>query len=200
FITVNGVAMSPKDIRTNIVYRHWKNPVVMYGFWRGDIGSPSIQREAFNADNLTRLLSRSAREFVNSLRGTQKNGKKLQVSKIYEEAAPYYFQNFNSDIRAHLAQFADEEVTEILGKTTTTEAKIYEADIADLAGGMREPSYSNITSDGQSISFRIPQSMTNLLRERQTKYERLIKEGRRGTVTFSNITLPGEDPKDNEIE
>ncbi|MEL6530252.1 MAG: DUF547 domain-containing protein [Pseudomonadota bacterium] len=200
FITVEGIAMSPRDIREKIVYKHWQNPKVIYGFWRGDIGGPSIQREAFNADNVSRLLDRGARDFVNSLRGTEKAGSKLQVSKIYEEAAPYFFPNFDSDLRAHLGQFANEDVQAILSQTTRTEASITEYDIADLAGGVREPTFQNITSDGVATRFRIPQSMARLLAQREQKFQKIIREGRTGTVTFSNISLPGQDDENGEVE
>ncbi len=200
FITVEGIAMSPKDIRTRIVYRNWKDPRVIYGFWRGDIGGPSIQREAFNADNVSRLLERGAQDFVNSLRGTQKAGNKLQVSTIYEEAAPFYFPEYEPDLRAHLARFAEEEVAEILKETNTLETSISEYDIADLAGGVREPSYSYIeTADGNAQSFRIPQSMQRLLAAREEKFRRILKEGRTGSVTFSTIDLPS-DPKNKEVQ
>jgi len=193
FITVEGIAMSLKDIRTRIVYRNWKDPRVIYGFWRGDIGGPSIQREAFNADNVNRLLERGAQEFVNSLRGTQKSGNTLQVSSIYKEAAPFYFGDFNADLRAHLARFANEEVGEILRETSRIEPSISEYDIADLAGGVREPTYTYIENadTGTVQSFRIPQSMQRLLAAREEKFRRILKEGRTGTVTFSNINLPG---------
>jgi hypothetical protein len=84
--------------------------------------------------------------------------------------------------------------------TTGVDPVISEHDIADLEGGVREPSYQNITSNGQSISFRIPQSMARLLRERETKFQEIIRQGRTGTVTFSNITLPGEAGKPAEVE
>ena len=198
FITVEGIAMSPRDIREKIVYQNWKNPKVIYGFWRGEIGGPSIQREAFNADNVARLLDRGARDFVNSLRGTQKSGDTLQVSKFFEEAAPFYFPNFEADLRQHLAQFADTDTSEILAATSDVEAVITEHDIADLAGGVREPSYQNIQSpDGFAQSFRIPQSMGRLLAQREQKFQKIIREGRTGTVTFSNIRLPG-DPEDKD--
>ncbi len=200
FITVEGIALSPRDIREKIVYKHWKDPKVIYGFWRGDIGGPSIQREAFNADNVSRLLDRGARDFVNSLRGTEKSGSKLQVSKVYEEAAPFFFPNFEADLRAHLAEFADEDVRGILSETNRIEASITEYDIADLAGGVREPTYQNITSDGVSTRFRIPQSMARLLAAREQKFQKIIREGRTGTVTFSNIKLPGEGEDDGEVE
>ena len=197
FITVEGIGMSPRDIREKIVYKNWKNPMVIYGFWRGEIGGPSIQREAYNADNVSRLLDRTARDFVNSLRGTQKLGDTLQVSTFYQEAGPYYFPNFAADLREHLARFADTETSEILAATSKTEAVVSEPDIADLAGGVREPTYQNVESNGVSTSFRIPQSMGALLAQREQKFQKIIREGRTGTVTFSNITLPG-DPEDKD--
>ncbi|MEO9461225.1 MAG: DUF547 domain-containing protein [Marinomonas sp.] len=201
FITINGVAMSPKDIRTQIVYPNWSDPRVIYGFWRGDIGGPALQRRAFNGENLKDTLERSAREFVNSLRGTQKNGSTLAVSDIYNEAAPYYFADFDRDLRTHLAGYANVEVQQILAKTSKVDASISEPDIADLAGGVREPSYSNITSDGSAKRFRIPQSMAQLLAQRERKFDIMEREGvRTGTVTFSPIELPGEDPKADEVE
>ena len=69
-----------------------------------------------------------------------------------------------------------------------------------VEGGVREPTYSNITSNGQSVSFRIPQSMTALLKERETKFQEIIRQGRTGTVTFSNVELPGEAGEAAEVK
>jgi hypothetical protein len=200
FITVEGVALSPRDIREKIVYPNWSDPRVIYGFWRGEIGGPSIQREAYTGDSVNALLERSAREFVNSLRGTQKLGDTLQVSTLYEEVAPFYFPDFEADLRSHIAQFADQEVAAILAQTSKTEAVVKEYDIADLAGGVREPTYSNITTAGSQQSFRIPRAMGALLAQREEKFRRIIKEGRTGTVTFSPLELPGDEEEDGEIK
>ncbi len=201
FITIGGVAMSPKDIRTQIVYPNWSDPRVIYGFWRGDIGGPSLQRRAFNGENLKDTLERSAREFVNSLRGTQKNGSTLAVSDIYTETAPYYFTDFDRDLRTHLAGYANVEVQQILASTSKVDASISEPDIADLAGGVREPTFNDITSNGSSKSFRIPSSMAQLLAQRERKFDIMERQGvRTGTVTFSPIELPGEDQKASEVE
>jgi len=201
FITVNGVAMSPKDIRTQIVYPNWKDPRVIYGFWRGDIGGPSLQRSAFNGENLDNLLSRSAREFVNSLRGTERQGNTLNVSDIYTEVAPYYFPNFTRDLRNHIATFASVDLQEELGKSEDVSVEITEYDIADLAGGVREPSYTNVTSNGASTRFRIPQSMARLLAQRERKFDIIEREGgRTGTITFIDIDLPSDPEDKGEIE
>lgn len=201
FITVEGVDLSPRDIREKIVYPNWRDPKVIYGFWRGEIGGPSIQREAFNAENVARLLEKGAREFVNSLRGTEKAGDTLEVSELYREAAPFYFPDFERDLRAHLRQYAQPKVIAILDETSKLEASIREWDIADLAGGVREPTYQNIQNAlGDQVSSRIPQSMARLLAQRERKFEKIIREGRTGTVTFSNLRLPGGEEDDGEVE
>jgi hypothetical protein len=200
FITVEGIRLSPRDIREKIVYRHWKDPAVIYGFWRGEIGGPSLQKEAFNADNVARLLARGAGDFVNSLRGSQEQGGTLQVAELYREAAPFFFPDFEKDVRAHLARYADEKTSALLAGTRGADPVIAEHDIADIEGGVREPSYYNITSNGVATSFRIPQSVAALLRERETKFQEIIRQGRTGTVTFSNLNLPGEAGEASEVE
>ncbi len=199
-ITVEGIKLSPRDIREKIVYRYWKDPVVMYGFWRGEIGGPSLQREAFNAENVGRLLVRGATDFVNSLRGTQEFGNTLQVSEIYSETAPFFFPDFEKDLRVHLTRYADNTTGALLTKTSGADPVINEHDIADIEGGVREPSYQNITSNGVSTSFRIPQSVLALLKERETKFQEIIRKGRTGTVTFSNLDLPGVAGEASEVE
>lgn len=200
FITVEGIKLSLRDIRERIVYSHWKDPAVIYGFWRGEIGGPSLQKEAFNADNVGQLLVRGATDFINSLRGTQELGDRLQVSEHYKEAAPYYFPDFEKDLRAHLARYANEPTAALLAKTTGAEPVITEHDIADLEGGVREPTYQYITQDDRAVSFRIPQAMAALLKERESKFQEIIRQGRTGTVTFSNIDLPGDPEDKGEVE
>lgn len=205
FLEVHGVKMSPHDIRHQIVYRHWRDPKVIYGFWRGDIGGPSIASDAYNGINVSTQLERNASEFVNSLRGTQKRGDRLQVSSIYDEARPYFFADWPESLRAHLSEFAANEVAEILAETTSVEAVIYEPDIADLAGGMREPTYSLVTTTGvdgieRAASFRIPQGTARLLREQQEKLERTRREMPTGRVIFRPITLPGGESAPAEVD
>ncbi|MGI8943056.1 MAG: DUF547 domain-containing protein [Qipengyuania sp.] len=207
FITVAGVAMSPKDIRTKIVYPHWSSPKVIYGFFRGDIGGPSIQRDAFSSDNVDALLTENATEFVNALRGTEKRGSTLHVSTIYEEARPFYFRNWPADLRGHLTEFASDEVRQDIAATSEVKASIYEPDIADLANGDREPSYGNVQVDNGSgdfvqQSFRIPQSIGRLMTERSEKMRRIIKDKvRTGRVEVLPFVMPGEEaPAAPEVE
>lgn len=188
FLTVAGVSLSLHDIRTKIVYPNWSNPKVFYGFFHGEVGGPSIQRQAFSGGNVSQLLDNAAREFVNSLRGVEGRGDTIMVSKLYEEAAPYYFPKMASDLREHLAIYAEDDVKALLAQKPKTRTGVYVDDIADLAAGEVEPVYTQIESNGRQVGGgRITPSVARLLTERTKKYEELRREGRVGTV----IVLPG---------
>ncbi|WP_298468983.1 DUF547 domain-containing protein [uncultured Erythrobacter sp.] len=193
FITIRGISLSPKDIRTRIVFPNWKDPAVIYGFWRGEIGGPAMQREAFAASTVSNLLDRAGREFANSRRGVENRGKTLHVSQLYEEAAPFYFPNFGTDLREHLLDFANEDVRKKIGKTREVKATLREHDIADLAGGARGNAFF--------ANGRIGPGVADLLRQRQQKFEYVERQGiRTGTVTFTNIDLPGDAPDKGEVQ
>jgi len=195
YINVSGVPMSLRDIRERIVFANWRSPKVIYGFWRGEIGGPALEREAFTGGNVSSLLDAAASDFVNSLRGTQEHGDTLEISVLYRDVAPFYFPDFENDVRAHLTEYAEEEVAEILAETTSTRASISEQDIADLAGGTRGSNYLAASRPGLSIG------VAELLQQRQRKLERMERnEERTGRVIFSNIDLPGDPPNKNAVE
>jgi len=74
-VTIKGQALSLEDIRERIVYPNWKNPNVIYGFFRGDIGSPALLDYAFTAQNVGASLASAGKEFVNALRGFNEGSK-----------------------------------------------------------------------------------------------------------------------------
>ena len=136
-INIRNRKLSLRDIREKIVYSNWADPNVMYGFYRGNIGSPGLPKTAFRGDNLDYLLGRSADEFVNSLRGFNSTTRTRYVSKIYDEAKQYYFKNWESDLPTHLLTHANDTVrAEVL---TNKPIKIdkYDINIGDLSGGRR---------------------------------------------------------------
>jgi hypothetical protein len=193
FITVQGIALSPRDIRERIVYAHWKSPVVIYGFWRGEIGGPAIQRAAFDGRDIASQLDLAAREFVNSRRGTEKRGDTMHVSRFYSDAAPFYFSDFDRDLRDHLAQHVEGKMVESLAETSLIEATIYDYDIADLSGGAR--------SNPFFASGRLDAGVARMLAERQRKFEYMRRERiPTFTITVSNITLPGDPPNKGEVD
>lgn len=196
FINVGGVALSPNDIRTKIVFPNWSDAIAIYGFFRGEVGGPSIQRTAFNGNNVNILLEGAADEFVNSLRGVEGYGSNLLVSKIYEEAAPFYFPQMGDDLKVHLTRFAGEDVSALVADKAVIKTNNYVATTADLAGGEREPIYNTVSSDGIAQSTRITPSVARFLGERFEKYEKLRKEGLlRGRVIVLPPTGVEEEPK-----
>ncbi|MBT8427438.1 MAG: DUF547 domain-containing protein [Erythrobacter sp.] len=202
FINVGGVAMSPRDIRTRIVFPNWNDPDVIYGFFRGEIGGPSIQRRAFTGTNVDELLDVSAREFVNSLRGVEGYGKNLLVSAVYEEAAPFYFPQMGADLKAHLSTHAEDVVSGLIAEKPEVKVNQYIDTVADLAGGEREMNFFNVESDGMMQGMRITPSIARMLRERSDKMEKLRKEGllRGRVIILPPGSVPETPPPAPEVE
>lgn len=196
-ITMAGIELSPRDIRERIVYPNWSDPKVMYGFWRGEVGGPSIQRLAFTGANVDSLLDASAREFVNSLRGVQKYDGALQVSELYREAAPFFFES-DATLRGHLAQYAGEPVSRLIRKTDTIAYSAdYELDIADMSRGETWAVIDQLTTDlspgdgipGAPVSIRTNWGAQILWQERNRKINRAIRRG----VPVGTVIVSGQD-------
>ena len=208
FITLRGIPVSLRDIRENIVFRHWKDPKVIYGFWRGEIGMPQLQPHAFTGSNVSSLLDLAAADFINSLRGTQKNGSELAISQLYAEVAPFYFPDFDSDVRTHLAKYAEAPVAKLMAQTSRTSPTIRDPDIADLNGGARAASYLFVSSGPGAMddplvgcTEKVGQAACDLLLDRAMKLQRMIRRDQPTTrVFFSNIDLPGDPPNKNAVE
>lgn len=187
--TIKGVPISLRTIREDIVYRHWNDPMVIYGFFLGDIGSPSIQRAAFTAQNVNGLVRFSGSEFANSLRGFELRKTDLMVSQLYYDAAPYFFPDFETDVRAHLRKLvggdAKSEFSQARGDMRIAK---YDTTIVDLtaADGDRLP-ISNVQSDdGENIGLtRGP--MSRQLQEFNRKFEQIRTRGLNGTVVIEDI-------------
>jgi len=194
-INIRGVDMSLRDIRERIVYANWQDPKVIYGFWLGEIGSPSLERAAFTGGNVASLLEIKAAEYINSLRANEKRGDTLHVSTLYEDVGRFYFPSFGPDVRAHMMQFGNEDVARMIAKTTKTKASIREWDIADLSGGRRD----SIAVQGARPG--ISAGMMEVLAQRERKFRKLKKkEMPTGRVYFTELILPGDDPNKGKVE
>jgi antitoxin (DNA-binding transcriptional repressor) of toxin-antitoxin stability system len=171
-ITLKGTPLSLRDIRERIVYPNWPNPNVIYGFFRGDIGSPALRDYAFTADNLGRALAETGAEFVNALRGFNEGSKTRNVSRVYDEAKAFYFPNFEADLEAHLLRHAREEVQAEIRSGKPMKIDSYDEVVADLVGGERE---RIATARVQSATGdqRISRELFNTLRELNQKRKTL---------------------------
>jgi hypothetical protein len=189
-ISVDGTMMSLRDIRENVVYPNWQDPKVIYGFFMGDIGSPSVQGQAFTADNTEKLLNANANEFINSLRSFSRG----RVSKIYKDAERFYFPNFDKDWREHAELYMWDDVKAELAKTKSLKVGDYEYDIADMEGGYGGRVIGNVSIDGKPVkdsqSYNIA-SYTNQIKDktRTLKAQGKIKSG---VVTVGDGDESGE--------
>lgn len=200
-LTVAGTPLSLNDIRLRIVYAHWDDPRVIYGLFNGAVGGPEIARTAFDGDNVWTLLSRNAGEFVNSLRGVEVTRSELRVSHLYREAERL-FPNFETDLRAHLAEFANAETSQQLAPGRPLRATVEDWHIADLINGSTRctgpggaatmysgsphPS-AGMVAAGSTCSPALPSNALVLLNAIQERRFELIREGRYGEVYTRDI-------------
>lgn len=191
-ITIRGRKLSPKDIREKIVYPNWPNANVLYGFYRGNIGSPGLASTAFRGDNLEYLLGRSAEEFVNSLRGFNSTTRTRYVSKIYDEAKRFYFKNWDADLQAHLLTYANETVqAEIL---TDKPFKIdnYDINIGDLSGGRRLGSSGLSSADGLSMSAETARLLSEVRKKQDFLRRNDMVKRNTGFVIIEDLVPEGK--------
>jgi len=189
FISVKGVNLSLRDIREKVVYANWSDSNVIYGFFRGNIGSPKLPRIAYTSDEVQDMLKANATEFVNSLRGFHEASQTRNVSVVYEEAKPFYFRNWDADLTAHLLTHAEREtVAEVQsGKRFKTDK--YDSIIADLSAGNRLASSGNQIKGAGTMSF----DTMRLLSEVEEKQRVLRRKGienpnqRRGFVIIEDM-------------
>jgi len=190
-INIKGTVLSLRDIREKIVYPNWKNPKVIYGFYLGDIGSPSIQNTAFNANNISDVLDRSASEFVNSLRGFHvKSNNRQYISQLYTDVAKFYFPNFDTDVKQHLAKFMRDDVRSQMISNTSFRTDRYETIIADMTAGLGSfTSISQLETTSRNSISRTVSPTREFIQELIKKRESLERQGLvgNGTVIIEDI-------------
>ncbi|MGV6819835.1 MAG: DUF547 domain-containing protein [Parvularcula sp.] len=190
--TIRGVSLSLGDIRRNIVYRYWDDPIVMYGFFHGDLGSPNIRDEAYTGANVTSSLESNAREFINSLRGVRRGRDTTLISKHYFEARAGLFPEWPDDLRAHLLKYSGAEVSTLLLTNLPFAGAQYEERTADMVGG--DPRLDILAGP---TSIQLPPQLQELAIETGEKLLELRRQGKlRSKVTI--VDLPGLDESEED--
>lgn len=184
-LTINGLPLSLKDIREKIVYPNWDNPDVAMAFYLGDASSPSLSNVAYTASELGLQLKSNAEEYANSLRGMD-DGK---VSRIYNDIAPWYFPNFESDIEAY---FQKRQRAEVFSEYTNAGYKgvnRYDNVVNDITAGYGERGRQRLAASSDVDAFALGKDVQQFLTDRAKKIEQLRKKPwfKRGTVTIIDI-------------
>ncbi len=133
-LSVAGVPLSLNDIQYTILrWNYDSNPLVLYGLYQGNIGSPNIRDEAYTGAKVYEQLRENADTFINSNRGTyMKGGDTFHVSSFYERNS-VFFEDFDSHLRQHLLAFLDIPQSEQIRDADVIRADIDDWTITDAA-------------------------------------------------------------------
>jgi hypothetical protein len=134
-LTVEGVPLSLNDIQHTILrWNYDDNPLVIYGLYQGNIGGPNIRRRAYRGPTVYKDLVDNAKDFINSNRGTLTSwGDEFRVSGYYERNRGY-FENWETDLKAHLMAYIEGAQREHLDNANRLIPDIEDWTITDVHG------------------------------------------------------------------
>lgn len=175
--TVGTVDVTLADIQDHVL-ENWNDPLVIYGFYMGAVGTPNIRQDAFRGDAVYDQLRENAYDFVNSVRGTQiwKTGE-LRVATYYERMAAV-FPNFEDDVIRHVKEYASKKFARRLVGVASINARIDDWNIADIYNGriidgMGSYPRTVQTIDGIFLGPRpIPMHVRNIIIGRSNNFKR----------------------------
>ncbi|KPM75338.1 DUF547 domain-containing protein [Pseudoalteromonas sp. UCD-33C] len=160
FLTVAGYKLSLNDIQHKIVFEKFgkKKPIVMYGFYQGNIGSPNLRNEAYKGSKVYHQLVENGEEFVNSNRGMQiKRKNRLYVSKYYEQTESL-FTDFETELREHLEDYAEGQMKSDVKYAKRFKIDIENWNITDLFGTERSFGASASTNPAAMLNAVVSNS------------------------------------------
>lgn len=102
-VKIDGKTLTLNDIEHRILRPIWNDPRTHYAVNCASLGCPNLQKEAFTATNSDALLTKAAREFINSEKGLLITEKRSQLSSIYE----WFADDFGGEdnLLEHLKQY-----------------------------------------------------------------------------------------------
>ncbi len=129
---VEGEELSLNDIEHRILRPIWRDPRIHYAVNCASLGCPNRALEAYNAENVERLLEANAVAHVNHPRGARFENGELIVSSIYR----WFVADFgggNAGVLKHLRQYARGELAEKVARNNFIGGDEYDWSINDLA-------------------------------------------------------------------
>ncbi|WP_020397980.1 DUF547 domain-containing protein [Kordiimonas gwangyangensis] len=212
-LRVAGRKLSLDDIRYDILFEKWQDPLVMYGLWQGYVGGPNIRREAYTAENVYELLADNAAEFINSNRGTRLKGDQVYISSYYAENL-MLFPDGEEGLKRHLVEFADPYYASHVhnaAELSMTTDDYYIADLfegvpndvnpnasnsAALQTAMGGPEWSDFASSGAAAAAgwgKVPPHVLKYIGEIRKK-----KSSRKANVEVEEYAGEPEEPEEAE--
>lgn len=172
----NGQLISLEDIQNHVV-KNWDDPLVIYGFYMGAIGTPNIINTAYTAAEVMKQLKRNAIDFVNSVRGTEIwRRNELRVSTYYNRMREA-FPNFETDLLTHVRAHARQSFLLRLSGIEEVKPQIENWYIADIYNGnLNRPAGSypvtSLNNLGLMTTSDLPDHVIELLSYRKEKLAR----------------------------
>ncbi|WP_262693802.1 DUF547 domain-containing protein [Kordiimonas aquimaris] len=172
----DGQKISLEDIQNHVV-ENWNDPLVIYGFYMGAIGTPNIINTAFTAAEVMSQLKRNAIDFVNSVRGTEIwRRNELRVSTYYTRMGKA-FPNFETDLLTHVRAHAKQSFLLRLSEIEEIKPQIENWYIADIYNGnLNRPAGSypvtSLNNLGLVTTSDLPDHVIELLSYRKEKLAR----------------------------
>ncbi|ATC82772.1 DUF547 domain-containing protein [Pseudoalteromonas agarivorans] len=158
FLSVSGHALSLNDIQKIVFKKFTNKPIVMYGFYQGNIGSPNLRAEAYSGKKVFHQLEDNGDEFVNSNRGLYIGKKnRLYVSKYFEQTKPL-FENFETDLHYHLEKYVDTSMRYNVKNAKSIRFKIEDWSITDIFGTERVIGGSSATNNAAMLNAVVSNS------------------------------------------
>ncbi len=185
---MSGTMISLEDIQDHVV-ENWDDPLVIYGFYMGAVGTPNIRQAAYTGRTVFDDLKSNAVDFVNSVRGTQVwKDKELRVATYYERMNDR-FPNFDQDVMNHVREYAKPAFLRRMDAVDEINPRIEDWYIADLYNGNLNQvggSMAGNSSDalGIQIISGLPDHVVELLRYRD---EKNAENPRDGTVDVEEV-------------
>jgi hypothetical protein len=138
-LEVAGIPLSLNDIQFTILKHNYnKDPLVIYGLYQGIIGGPNIRKGAYTGKFVYGDLIDNAVEFINSNRGTEAKSRKVfRVSSYYARNSTF-FEDFETDLTAHLLTYLEGKEKSELAAAKTLQADINDWTVTDLFGNSRD--------------------------------------------------------------
>lgn len=200
--------ISLNDIRFNIVGALYDDPRIMYGFYSGAVGGPTLQADAFRGRSVWTQLTANAEEFINALRGVESAERGFRVSPMYDAWRDVLFPYWPQDLTTHLNRYAESSARAAITSGSSPDFLRYDWSIADLTNGVGEcggrSSFNIRTVSGEMGAVgpqgcgSLPPHAQNFVVTVQQRRLEFLRQGQMGSVTIRDIET--EDREEAEAE